>query len=63
MASENTQKKYSDIRKEYIQWTDRKYKGVRKFTNDFIFVKLGEKYYLKPTTIEDIIYYRVKIRS
>ena len=55
MASE-TQRKYKDIRKEYESvWLKKRYKGVAIYSADYIFVKLAEKYYLSPKTVENIV--------
>ncbi len=48
------------IRKDYLKWSDKKYQGVRIYTNDYIFHKLSEKYALAPKTIEHIVFYRYK---
>ncbi len=56
---ELTQKKYENIRLEYQKWSDKKYKNTRIYTENYIFKKLSEKYYLAIKTIENIIYHRV----
>jgi hypothetical protein len=56
----NTIRKYEKIRQSYAKWCADNYKGVRKYTDSYIFLKLEEDYFLKPKTIEDIVYYRTK---
>ena len=61
MAS-NTQRKYEDIRKEYeTKWLKKRYKGKLIYSTEYMYLKLGEKYYLAPKTIEDILFYRHKL--
>lgn len=61
MATE-TQRKYNDIRKEYeTKWLKKRYKGKLKYSLDFIYIKLGEQFYLSPSTIEKIVTYRTKL--
>jgi len=45
---------------DFIKMSNKKEKGVRKYTQDYIFAVLGEKYALSPKTIEAIVYGRVK---
>lgn len=55
-----TLKKYKDIREEYrTKYLDKTYKGARIFTDRYAFIKLSEKFYLAPRTIENIIFHRV----
>ncbi len=54
-----TAKKYDDIRSDYSKWSAKKYRGVKIYTDKYIFTKLSEKYYLSTRTIENIIFYRV----
>ncbi|WP_228235916.1 hypothetical protein [Allomuricauda sp. M10] len=56
--NENTKRKYEDIRAAYKEWTEKTYKGVRIYTDEHIYLKLEEQFYLKPKTIENILYYR-----
>ena len=61
MASE-TERKYQDIRDEYEKkWLTKRYKGVSVHSPEYIHVKLGEKFYLSPKTIENILCYRTKL--
>ena len=57
---ENTKRKYEDIRKAFDEWKQKSYKGVRMYTDEYIFLKLEEEFYLKPKTIENICYYQTK---
>lgn len=61
MASE-TERKYNDIRKEYeTKWLKKRYKGKLIYSPEYIYLKLGEQFYLSPKTIENIIFYRTKL--
>ena len=51
-----TEKKYEAIKKAYNKWDAKRYKGVRIYTDAYIFQKLSERFFLKPTTIENILY-------
>ncbi len=55
----STARKYTDIRKGYVGWSDKKYKGIKKYTDAYIFLVLSERYYLSPRTIENIVFSRV----
>ena len=55
----NVKKKYAAIREDYQKWIAiEKYKGVRMYTDAHIFHELEIVYFLRPTTIEDIVYHR-----
>ena len=56
--SQLTKIKYRDIRKSYQNWAEKQYKGVRIYTDDYIYQKLSEKFYLATATIEKIIFHR-----
>ncbi len=56
---ELTQRKYEDIRLAFQKWSDKRYKNVRIYTEDYILERLSEKFYLAPKTIENIVYHRV----
>lgn len=63
MANE-THRKYEDIRKEYeTKWLKKRYKGKLMYSLDFIYIKLGEQFYLSPTTIEKILTYRSNLTT
>ena len=53
-----TRAKYKDIREEYQSWCNKKYREVRIYTDDYIYLKLSEKFYLATATIEKIIFHR-----
>ncbi len=56
---EEIKRKYNDIRKEYQdKWLTKTYKGVPIHSDSYIFVQLGEQFYLSPKTIENILFYR-----
>ncbi|CAA0248323.1 hypothetical protein [Tenacibaculum maritimum] len=60
---ELTQKKYLDIRKDFEKWKNKKYKNVCIYAESYIYMKLSEKFYLSTRTIENIVYYRTKLKS
>ena len=51
-----THKRNEAIRTAYNRWTDKKYKGIRIYTDEYIFKKLSEQFFLAPSTIERILY-------
>lgn len=53
-----TNRLYSDIRKDYNKLVAVKQFGVQKYSNDFIMAKLAHDYYKQPKTIENILYNR-----
>lgn len=60
--SNEIKRKYADIRKEYQEkWLTNTYKGVVKYSDAYIFTKLGEQFYLSPATIENILFYRTRV--
>lgn len=61
MATE-TSRKYNDIRKEYEnKWLKKRYKGKLIYSLDYIYLKLGEQFYLSPKTIENIVNYKTSL--
>ena len=60
MAADNnlTKTKYRDIRKAYNAWCKKEYKGIRIYTDSYIYQKLSEQFYLATATIEKIIFHR-----
>lgn len=58
IKGDHTKKKHIDIRKDFQKWSEKKYKKVQIHTNEYIFIKLAEKYYLTPPTIEKIVFHR-----
>lgn len=59
MPKNNTKKRNSDIRNDYIKWTNKKGRKARKFTDDYIFEELGSEYYLSEATIEKIVFHYI----
>jgi len=60
MASKpHTQRKHEAIRKAYERWDNKRYRGVKIYNDAYIFLKLGEKFFLSPSTIEHIVFSRV----
>lgn len=55
-AKSETQRLYSDIRRDFDKLSSIKEFGVLKYRNEWIFAKLGIKYYKSPRTIENIIF-------
>ena len=60
MSKSLTQQKYEAIRKDYRRWDDKRYKGVRIYTDAYIYKRLSEKFFLSPSTIEHILFSRIK---
>jgi len=53
-------RKREDIRNEFHnKWQTKTYQGVPIYSLAYIYMKLGEKYYLSPKTIENILFHRV----
>lgn len=50
--------KHRDIRRSYQSWCNKSYKGVRIYTDGYIYKRLSEEYYLATATIEKIIFHR-----
>jgi len=61
-VKDHTTRKYEAIRSEYVKWDAKRYKNTRIYTDSYIFVKLSEKYFLSPRTIEHIVFSRGKYR-
>lgn len=61
MASNpETVRKREDIRSEYHKkWAKKTYKGKPIYSLEYMYLKLGEKFYLSPKTIENILFHRV----
>ena len=55
-----TARLYDDIKKEYFKLSEIKEFGVKKYTDSWIFGKLGLKYYKSPKTIENVVFSRTK---
>jgi hypothetical protein len=49
---------YEAIRKDYLKFLDVKENGIQKYTQEWILMKLGEKYFKSPRTIENIVFHR-----
>lgn len=59
---EEIKRKYHDIRNEYNEkWLKKTYKRVPIYSDAYIYLKLGEQFYLSPATIENILFYRTKV--
>ena len=58
-----THKLYADIKKDFAKYSNIKEFGVQKFTNDWVFGFLGDKYYKSPKTIENVVFNRVALNS
>lgn len=59
MPKNSTTQRNSDIRNDYIKWTNKKGVNARKFTDNYIFEQLANQYYLSAKTIENIVFHRV----
>ena len=53
---DTTAKKHKDARALYEEWSKKTYKGVRIYSNAYIFIKIGEEVYLNPKTVERILF-------
>jgi hypothetical protein len=58
---ESTRQKHIAIRAEYQKWDSKRYKGVRIYSEAYIFKKLSEKFFMTPTYIENIVYSRIPV--
>ncbi len=57
---DNTLRKYKAVREAYQKWTAKRYRGVRIYTDDYILHKLEDQFYIRPATLEDIVFFRTK---
>ncbi len=57
------EQKYTDIRKEFDIWKNKTYNNIQKYSELFILIKISEKFYLSPRTIENIVYHRIKFEN
>lgn len=48
------------IKKDFTKLTNKKRNGVKLYTQAVILAQLGDKYFLSPKTIEDIVFNRTK---
>lgn len=53
---ENTQLKHEAINARYNEWTAHKHKGVQMYADKYIFLRLGEEFFMSATTIERILF-------
>ncbi len=60
---ELTAKLYTDIKAEFEKLQAVKEFGVQKFSIEWIFRKLGEKFYKAPKTIENIVFSRTQYQN
>jgi len=58
-VKETTKQQYHVIRHEYAKLASIQEFGVQKHSNNWIICKLAKMFFKSPTTIENIIYYRV----
>jgi len=56
---EHTLKKHRAIQDNYLTWDAKRYKGKRIYTDQYVFLKIAEKFYLSPNTVERIIFSRL----
>lgn len=54
-----TLKFYQDVREAYLKWSERREGGKKIYTDEYIFMKLAERFYRSPKTIENIVFHRV----
>ena len=55
-------KRNERIKRDYWKLHDKKKYGVRIYTDDYIFARLAEKYALAPSTIEQIVFERIRYK-
>jgi len=48
------------IKEMHDRLINEKYSGVRRFTEDYVLLKVGEAFFLSPRTVENIVYDRLK---
>jgi len=57
---ERLKRRNEAIKKAYTKLSDKKYKGVRVYSEDVKMTMLADQFFLSEVTIEDIIYNRTK---
>lgn len=55
---ETTNDRHNQIRKDFEKHNVKEY-GVYKYTKEWLFHYIAKKHFLKPKTIENIVFYRV----
>jgi hypothetical protein len=55
-----TDKLYNDIKRDFEKYSKVKEFGVQKYSLQWVFAKLGDKYYKSPKTIENIVFNRTQ---
>ncbi|MBF7093639.1 hypothetical protein IUY40_19130 [Flavobacterium sp. ALJ2] len=58
--NDNTKRLYEDVKKDYLKLSDVKEFNVKKYTDAWIFAKLGQRYYKAVRTIENIVFSKSK---
>ncbi len=56
---DSTQRFYETVRKDYHNLYNKRYKGKRVYTTEYICEKLADKYFRSSATIENIVWNRV----
>jgi len=54
------QKRNTAVKEEYEKLSEKKFKGIRLFTEEVKITKIADKFFLSEKTIEDIVYNRIK---
>lgn len=49
---------YQRVREEHKKMMATEYKGCKMYNPDFVYIKLGEKFFKSPKTIENIVFNR-----
>lgn len=58
VEKEITNRLYNDVRKEYTKLSNVREFGAKKYSDQYIFAKLGNQFYKSPKTIENIVFGR-----
>jgi hypothetical protein len=58
-VKDNTERLYTDIRRDFDKLSAIREFGVQKFTTDYMLAKIAHQYYKSPKTIENIVFNRV----
>jgi hypothetical protein len=53
-----TRQLYDAVRREFHKYSEMKENGVQKYSTEWIIMKVGEKFFRAPRTIENIVFHR-----
>jgi hypothetical protein len=60
IKKETTLARHQEVKKEFEKLNGVRELGVKKYSEKYIYAKVGEKFYLSPKTVENIVWNRVK---